>query len=184
MGAYNGQRTVRVTGLLGACAYGREVSSLSPTGLLSRGWRVTGVHRPQTMKLCLGSLSARLGVKACLFSPVAIPSAREDWERIWQSFRGLVKSVWCKRLKEDLKIKAWVLPACWHLMPCPMILCLLLRFVLDFPMSCQAFENERQQRDTVPDLEASAGEPQMQLAVFATSHQMRTTLVSFYMTAS
>lgn len=126
------------------------------------------------MKLCLGSLSARLGVKACLFPTVTIPSAREDWERIWQSLYGLVKSVWCKRLKEDLKIKAWVLLPCWHLMPCPMIFCLLLRFVLDFPVSCQAFENERQQRDTVPDLEASAGEPQIQLAVLATNHQMRT----------
>ncbi len=170
--------------LPGACAHGRGVSSLSPTSLLSRGWGVTGVHRPQTMKLCLGSLSARLGVKACLTSSVAIPSSREDWERNWQSFWGLVKSVWCKRLKEDLKIKAWVPLACWHLMPCSVILCLLLRFVLDFSMSCQAFENERQQRYTIPDLEASAGEPQMQLTVFATNQEMRTTPVSFYMTAS
>lgn len=124
------------------------------------------------------------GSKGLSLFPIAVPSSRENWERIWKSFWGLVKSVWCKRLKEDLKIKAWVLLACWHLIPCPAILCLLLRSVLDFSMSCQAFENERQQRDTVPDLEASAGEPQMQLVVLATNHEMRTTPVSFYMTAS
>lgn len=55
--------------------------------------------------------------------PVAIPSTGEDWKRSG-SHSGVLLKVRGAKIERRFKIKAWVVPACWHLMPCPVILCL------------------------------------------------------------